>query len=201
LRIARALREKVSARPNLSLLAIISFVTSFAIARIFTSIHPDTVLIGAGFHIHHFWYGIILLSVGGWLGISYNGERIDRLAAVVYGAGGGLIGDEVGLLLTLGYWTSLTYTLVVVFLTFVSTFVLFRKYSKTVWEDIEGFATCRASFYFGVLLAAVSVSFVTSGNFLVSTVAIFMTVFACLIMIAFVVQRVNVRHHGKKVLR
>jgi hypothetical protein len=90
-------KEKIQEKPNLSILALISFIASFTIARTFTTINPDTVLISGNYHIHHFWFGIAMLAIGGWLGISYTSERTDRLAAILFGAGGGLIGDEVGL--------------------------------------------------------------------------------------------------------
>ncbi len=178
-------------RPNLSLLALASFVASFAIARTFTTVSPDTVLVGGGLHVHHFWFGIIMLAIGGWLGISYSGERIGRLAAVIYGAGGGLIGDEVGLLLTFSnYWTDLTYTVLVIFLAFVSAFILFRRYSKAVLSEIQGFTANRAGFYVGVFLAVVSVAFVTSGSFVLATVSAVMAIVACIIIVAFFAQRI-----------
>ena len=37
-------------------------------------------LISEGVHIHHFWYGLALIATGGWLGISYEGEHIHRVA-------------------------------------------------------------------------------------------------------------------------
>ncbi len=88
--------EELRERPNLSVLALIAFIRSFISARAFTSLNPHIVLIGGEYHIHHFWYGLALLAIGGWLGISYENERINRLAEILYGAGGGLIGDEVG---------------------------------------------------------------------------------------------------------
>ena len=94
--------EKPAGRARFSLLALISFVASFVIARVFTTISPSVVLRWGGVHIHHFWYGIVLLAIGSWLWISSNEERITRLAAVICGAGGGLIADEAGLLLTVG---------------------------------------------------------------------------------------------------
>jgi hypothetical protein len=189
-----ACEEKPVRRANLSLLALISFVASFVMARAFTAISPDVVLIGNGFHIHHFWYGIMMLAIGGWLGISYTEERIDRLAAVIYGAGGGLIGDEVGLLLTFGnYWTGLTYTIIVIFLAFASTFILFRRYSKAILAEIGGFTRSKASFYFGVILAAVSFAFITTNNFLVTSVSVVTTIVACIIIVAYIAQRIVAR--------
>ena len=184
-------REQKPSRPSLSLLALISFIASFGIARTFTSIDPNAFLARGGVHIHHFWFGIILLAIGGWLGISYNQERIVRFAAVIYGAGGGLIGDEVGLLLKGNYWTGITYTVLVAFLAFAFTALLFVRYSKEILAEIEAFTARRVSFYFGVILAVVSASFIPTRNFFVSTLAVLATVIACIILFAFIVQRVT----------
>src|SRR5271157_3000864 len=183
--------EKKTARASLSLLALISFIASFAVARTFTSIDPNAVLQRGDLHIHHFWFGIILLAIGGWLGISYSEERIVRFAAVIYGAGGGLIGDEVGLLLKGNYWTGITYTVLVAFLAFAFTALLFVRYSKEILAEIEAFTARRVSFYFGVILAVVSASFIPTRNFFVSTLAVLATVIACIILFAFIVQRVT----------
>src|SRR5947209_18557572 len=89
-------------KPHLSIIANICFISAFILARIFTTLNPNVVLVTSGLHVHHFWYGLAMLAVGGWLGINYQAERIDRMAAVLFGAGGGLIGDEIGLLVTFG---------------------------------------------------------------------------------------------------
>lgn len=183
--------ERVTRRPSLSFLALISFVASFGIARSFTSISPDVVLVGNGLHIHHFWFGIIMLAIGGWLGISYNEARIDRLAAVIYGAGGGLIGDEVGLLLTFGnYWTDLTYTILVVFLVSAFTLVVFMRYSETILQEIRSFTRNKASLYFGVFMAAISMAFITSDNILLATVSAAMAIIAWAVIIAYLAHRI-----------
>jgi hypothetical protein len=188
-------KERPAGRVSLTLLALISFVASFVIARVFTTISGGVVLRGAGFHIHHFWYGIILLAVGGWLGISHDEERIVRLAAVLYGAGGGLIGDEVGLLLTFGnYTTGITYTIIVIFLAFVSTVILFKRYSRAISTEIKGFTRSRASFYFGIILAAVSIAFLTTRNSLIAYISTVTTIAACIIIIAYIAQRIRTRH-------
>jgi len=190
-----ASEKKPAGRVSLSLLALISFVASFAIARVFTTISGGVVLRGGGFHIHHFWYGIVLLAIGGWLGISYDEERITRLAAVFYGAGGGLIGDEAGLLLTFGnYWTGITYTLFVICLVFVSTIILFKRYSRALSAEIKGFTRSRASFYFGIILATVSIAFLTTRNSLMDNVSAVTTIVAFIIIIAYIAQRIRARH-------
>jgi len=186
--------ERQARRASLSLLALISFVASFVIARVFTALSRGIVVLrGGGFHIHHFWYGIILLAIGGWLGISYNEERINRLAAVIYGAGGGLIADEAGLLLSGNYWTGITYTLVVIILVFVSALILITRYSKAISAEIKGFTRSRVSFYFGIVLAAVSIAFLTARNFLVASISVATTIVACVIIIGYIAQRIRAK--------
>jgi len=191
-----ASETKSAGRVSLTLLALISFVASFVIARVFTTLSRGAVLRIGGFHIHHFWYGMILLAIGGWLGINYDEERVVRLAAVLYGAGGGLIMDEVGLLLTFGnYWTGITYTIVVFFLAFVSTVILFMRYSKAISSEIEGFTRSRASFYFCIILAAVSIAFLETRNSLIAHISIVTTIAAGIVIIAYIVQRIRTKQH------
>jgi hypothetical protein len=186
-----ACEEKPIRRPNLSLLALVSFIASFGIARTFTTLSPHVVTVVFGFHIHHYWYGLIMLAVGGWLGISYNEERIDRVAAVIYGAGGGLIGDEAGLLLTLGnYWTRMTYTIIVVFLVFISALVLFKRYSKAVVAEIQEFTRRRSSLYVGVFLAVFSTAFILSENLIVFIISSIAEAVGCIIIVTFIVERI-----------
>lgn len=187
-----AREEKPASRASLSLLALISFIAAFAIARTFTAFSPHVVVGGYGFRIHHFVYGIILLAIGGWLGISYDEERITRLAAVLYGAGGGLIGDEAGLILTFGnYWTGITYTILVIFLVFIFALILFERYSKAISAEIKGFTRSRVSFYFGILLAVVSIEFLTSRNSFIAIISAVTTTAACIIIIAYIIQRIR----------
>lgn len=65
-----------------------------------------------GYHIHHFYIGIILICIAGWLSIVGSTLFSRKQIAVVYGAGLGLFMDEIGLLLTWGdYYSSLSYSL------------------------------------------------------------------------------------------
>ncbi len=188
-------KEKIVRHPNLSILAMFSFIATFAVTRAFTTLNPRTVLISGGYHIHHFWYGLAMIAVGGWLGISYQSERIDRLAAIIFGAGGGLVGDEVGLLLTFGdYWTEVTYTLVVIFLAFASVLILINRYSRTIRIEFSHFAKTNASLYFGVLLAIVSVAFLLETDsqpiIMISGAS---ALAACVVILAYFIQRIRGR--------
>jgi len=185
----------VKTKPNLSVLALIAFIASFAVARLFTTFNPDTVLISGDFHIHHFWYGLAMLAIGGWLGITVDNERVNRLAAILFGAGGGLIGDEFGLLITLeDYWTGITYTFVIVFLTFASMLILISKYSKIIRTEFAEFVSSNASLYFGVFLAGVSIAFILeTDNLVIITVSSVLTLMACVIILAYFIQRIRTR--------
>jgi hypothetical protein len=190
-----AVKEKIQEKPNLSILAMVSFVASFIVARTFTILSPTTFLSGGGFHIHHFWYGIALLAIGGWLGISYQSERIDRLAAILFGAGGGVLGDEFGLLLTLeNYWTEITYTFIIVLLTSASILILLRKYSKTIRIEFSEFIRSNASLYFGFFLALISIAIILeTDNITLAAISGVLTITACIIIIAYFIQRLRTR--------
>jgi len=190
-----AVREEIREKPNLSILAMVSFIASFIIARAFTTLNPDTVLISGNYHIHHFWYGLAMLAIGGWLGISLQSERIDRLAAILFGAGGGLIGDEVGLLLTFeSYWAEITYTFIVTFLTFASMLILVKRYYRLIRTEFTQFLRSNASLYVGVFLAAVSIAFILeTDNPTIITVSSVLTVVAFAVILAYFVQKIKIR--------
>jgi len=187
-------------RPNLSILALVSFIASFVVTRTFTTLNPNIVLVSGSIHIHHFWFGLVLQAIGGWLGISYNDERINRLAAILFGAGGGLIGDEVGLLLTFGnYWSEITYTLIIMFLAIASTSILIIRYSKTITTELTHFLRSNASLYFGVFLAVVSIAFIMeTDNALIITISGIASATACAVILAYLVQRIMRRRHDAK---
>jgi len=188
--------EEIKQKPNLSILALVSFIVSFIVARSFTILNPDTILlVGGDLHIHHFWYGLAMLATGGWLGISLENPRIDRVAAIIYGAGGGLIGDEIGLLLTFkDYWTSLTYTFIIVFLTFASILILLVRYQKTIRNEFTEFARSNFSLYFGVFVAVVSLAFILeTEDILIMNVSIGLAIMAGIVIMAYFIQRVRLR--------
>ncbi len=178
-------------RVHLATLALVSFLLSFIAARSFTSLYPNVVLVGGGLHIHHFWFGIVLLAVGGWLGINYTQKEIDIVAAIIYGVGGGLIVDEVGLLLTFGnYWSGLTWTLLIVLLSFFSVLILFSIYRQTIIKELKEFVSSKASLYFAVFLAAISIAFIAETDSLLVTVASAgLTVIAVIVIFAFLIYR------------
>ena len=187
--------QETKERPNLSVLALTFFVLSFTMARIFTTISPDTVLVPGGLHIHHFWLGLIMLAVGGWLGISYNDVKIDRFAAIFFGAGGGLIGDEIGLLLTLeseNYWAGITYTFVIIFVAFASILILISRYYRLMHTEFVEFVNSNASLYVGIFFAAISVAFIIeTDDIVVLTASTVIAVVSCIVIAAYLIQRLR----------
>jgi hypothetical protein len=124
---------EVERRVDYSVLALLSFVVAFAVSRTFTTISSLGLEPTSGIYIHHFWFGLIMVGIGGWLGINYSDERIKRFATVIFGLGGGLIGDESGMLLIMNpndYLTVLTYPIVAGFLAFCIIFLPLKRHSR-----------------------------------------------------------------------
>jgi hypothetical protein len=185
--------ERLKTKPNLSILALISFIIAFVIARVFSSINPHAVLIIGDFHIHHYWYGLIMLAIGGWLGISVENERINRIAAILFGAGGGLVGDQIGILLTgeaQAYWADFTYTLVIIFLAIVFMLALFVRYNEIIRMEFAGFLRSNASLYFGVFLEVISIAVIfETDDTGIRTVSGFLAIIAWIIIVAYLIQQ------------
>jgi amino acid transporter len=127
------------------------------------------------------------------LGISYNDKETSRVAAILYGAGGGLIVDEVGLLLTFGnYWTGLTYSFLIVFLAFILVLLFLYRYRSTVMEELAEFATSKVSLYLGIFLVALSVAFIIqTDNFLVTLIAVIVAAIAVALVAAFLIRQIK----------
>ena len=124
---------------GLTFLALLSFTVAFFTARIFTTVSPDTVVVGGGIHFHHFWYGLAMVVIAGWMGIASNHPVWRRVYAVVFGFGGGLIGDEVGLLLTFGdYHSQLTYVFFIGLVCFVALATLLAGFRADLERDLSG---------------------------------------------------------------
>src|SRR6266508_2738057 len=115
---------------GLSFLATLAFVGGFFGARIFHLLLPGVMIITqGGIHFHHFWYGLAMMGVSGWLGIVDTDVKFARIYAVVFGVGAGFVGDEVGLLLTFDDdYSELTLDFFVSAIAFVILAVLLIRY-------------------------------------------------------------------------
>lgn len=181
--------NQFEARVHLATVALVSFILAFLVARTFTTFFPSRVIITSGIHVHHLWFGIILLAVGGWLGINSRHKDIDIAAAILYGVGGGLIVDEVGLLLTFGdYWTGLTWVILVVLLSVISVLILITRYRKQIRDELSEHLSRKLALTLGIFLAALAVPFILqTDNLLVIVASLCLTVASVIIIAVFLI--------------
>jgi len=104
--------------------AFIAFGVSVGISRaIVLDVEKGKAIFGylyiKGYHIHHFYWGILLLISSSWL-VLVRYKRLYRrvfkgIASIMFGGGLGLVTDEFGLLLTMefgikgNYWAPQSY--------------------------------------------------------------------------------------------
>ena len=81
------------------LIVFISFLITFLITRLFANYFATISVIIREYHIHHFYYGFVLLIASSWIALVTNRENMYKLSALFLGVGSGLIMDEIGLLL------------------------------------------------------------------------------------------------------
>ncbi len=142
---------------GLAFLALLFFVVGFSAARIFATVYPSVVVQSSGIHFHHFWYGLLMLVVAGWLGIASNRPEHDRAYAIIFGLGLGLVGDETGLLLTFGdYRSELTYVVFVVGLGVAIMLFLAVRYWEQLRDELLRVGTGERAIYLGIGVAALS---------------------------------------------
>ncbi|MDI6885927.1 MAG: hypothetical protein QMD22_06205 [archaeon] len=122
----------LSKKLQIQVIILISFIIAFLVARAFVvlldvPINPAYQLWIKGYRVHHFFFGIGVLVIGGWLGHIQYGRLITKISAGLYGIGVGLVVDEFGLLLTFGdYWAAQSY----IFFVIISLFFLIMLLSE-----------------------------------------------------------------------
>ena len=152
-------------RHGLAFYGTVSFVASFLGARLFATLNPTVSVVRGGIHFHHFWYGLAMVVSTGWLGITLSNERMGRNLAIVFGLGAGLIGDEVGLLLTFGDYTSnLTEIFFVAAVAFIILVTLLSRGRKHIEREVINLSRKERLTQVGVFLGAFSVIFFAAGN-------------------------------------
>ena len=152
-------------RHGLAFYGTVSFVASFLGARLFATLNPTVTVVRGGIHFHHFWYGLAMVVSTGWLGITLSNERMGRNLAIVFGLGAGLIGDEVGLVLTFGDYTSnLTEIFFVAAIAFIILVTLLSRGRKHIEREVINLSRKERLTQVGVFLGAFSVIFFAAGN-------------------------------------
>lgn len=95
-------RLKPKGDKSIPFLVLIAFLITFLVSRLITFYLPHLSLEIRGVHIHHFSYGIILLSVLGLIMLNSELNYVNRLRlAVLYGIALGLAFDEFAMWLAL----------------------------------------------------------------------------------------------------
>ena len=143
---------------GLSFLATLAFLGGVFGARLFHLAFPSLMIITSqGIHFHHFWYGLTMMGVAGWLGIVDNDEKLARVYAVVFGVGAGFVGDEVGLLLTGDdYYSELTFEFLIAALAFIILVALMVRYRKQILEEVFQLSRGERLTHVGVFLIGFS---------------------------------------------
>ncbi|UMZ74813.1 hypothetical protein [Natranaerofaba carboxydovora] len=104
-----------------------------------------------GYHIHHFYFGIALICIAGWLALVGSEFLKKQHIAFLYGTGLGLFMDEIGLLLTWGdYYSSLTYLISLFLAGILVNIVFFPYFWRSVKENLV--STSPNSFFWKITL-------------------------------------------------
>src|SRR5438445_9655685 len=157
--------QRTICRHGLAFYGTLACVAGFLTARVFATLNHKVVVVQNGIHFHHFWYGLAMVIAAGWIGIAFNNVWLSRNLAIVFGLGAGLIGDEVGLLLTFGDYTSnLTEIFFVAAIAFIILATLLSKGRSHIEKEVINLSWKERGTQVGVFLAAFSVIFFASGN-------------------------------------
>lgn len=122
--------------------AFVAFGLSLGISRLVVlDVEKGKAIFGylyiKGYHIHHFYYGILLLILSNWMSL-IRYKRLHRrvfkgITSIMFGGGLGLVVDEFGLLLTMefgikgNYWAPQSYYAIAVAASIFSLFLLFLR--------------------------------------------------------------------------
>lgn len=92
-----------------------------------------------GYHIHHYFFGVLLIAAAGWLAIVGSTYLSKERLSIIYGIGLGLFMDEIGMLLTEGdYYTSLSYLLGLLLLGFLAIIIYFPPFWSSARDNVIG---------------------------------------------------------------
>ena len=148
-RLKQVAEAHLNYRRRASLRMLIAFIVSFGLIRLLTfAIHNNLgpfhdIVIGGGsgnaptLHIHHYIWGLALLSVCGFLALSLEAARWHPVLAIPFGIGLALVLDEFSLLLQLKdvYWAEAGRTSVDVAVLFAALLLLYYL-GQCFWHDV-----------------------------------------------------------------
>jgi hypothetical protein len=98
-------------------IVLIWYVITVGVSRLITMVISPGIGVVTGFyHYHHVLWGLIAMSVGGFIGLYWESKFWRIVGSWFLGLGLGLCVDEVGLILVTsndGYWDPITYPVIV----------------------------------------------------------------------------------------
>jgi thiol:disulfide interchange protein len=112
---------------------VITSVGARLVSMALPQVHWEPV---PGMHIHHYVYGIFILTIAGYLAMIFKGDRATSWIALFYGLGVGLTFDEFGMWLNPSFqrgvrWNTSGLQFIVFALALVGLIpVLFRRQSR-----------------------------------------------------------------------
>ena len=111
----------------------------FSASRLVVIYFPARSLFIRGYHVHHFYFGVVLLGIAGYIALVSDKLSMHRWSAILYGSGLGMILDEIGLFLSCGtqsmecdYWVKASYGIFVI----VASLFLSILYFEPFWEKM-----------------------------------------------------------------
>ncbi|MBI5465009.1 hypothetical protein HY946_00165 [Candidatus Gottesmanbacteria bacterium] len=129
-------------RDAISFIVLFFFLITFVVSRTYIYLNtigvvPDEWILNKnvrGVHIHHLAFGIIFLTVAGFLALTIHGQRSRHYISALYGIGLGLAYDEFGMWLRLKdeYWLRQSYDAVAI----ISAVLINIVYFGNLWQKI-----------------------------------------------------------------
>jgi len=102
---------------NITGIVLIWYLVAVGVSRLITMvISPGIGIVTGVYHYHHILWGLIAMSIGGFIGLYWESKFWRILGSWFLGLGLGLCVDEVGLILVTsndGYWDPITYPVII----------------------------------------------------------------------------------------
>ncbi len=99
-------------------IVLVWYVIAIIASRLITVVIAPGIGIETGiYHYHHVLWGLILMTLGGFIALYGDSRRANIFGAFFLGLGLGLAVDEVGLILVTadsGYWDPITYPIMII---------------------------------------------------------------------------------------
>lgn len=129
-------------RDAVSFIVLFFFLLTFIISRSYIYLNtidviPDYFFLNRnirGVHVHHLAFGIIILTIAGYLALTVHSQRYRHYISALYGVGLGLAYDEFGMWLHLqdAYWIRISYDAIAI----ITAVLINVVYFGPLWEKI-----------------------------------------------------------------